>query len=210
MKKTKIKMNKPICLGFSIPDLSKIVMCEFWYDYIKPKYGKKAKVCYMDTDSFIIHNKTKDFYKDIADDVKKRFDTSNYEVDRPLPKGKKVEVGEKNMIEFVVLRPKTYSYLMDDDSEAKKAKGTEKCVIKRMLKFNDYKDCLLNDEIILKSQQRFKSEAHNVYTEEVNKIALSSNDDKKLQTYDRITSYPYGTSAGKACKTEMLSKVNIK
>ena len=114
------------------------------------------------------------------------------------------------MIEFVVLRPKTYSYLMDDDSEAKKAKGTEKCVIKRMLKFNDYKDCLLNDEIILKSQQRFKSEAHNVYTEEVNKIVLSSNDDNKLQTYDRITSYPYGTSAGKACKTEMLSKVNIK
>ena len=62
MKKTKIKMNKPICLGFSIPDLSKIVMCEFWYDYIKPKYGKKAKVCYTDTDSFIIHNKTKDFF----------------------------------------------------------------------------------------------------------------------------------------------------
>ena len=95
MKKTKIKMNKPICLGFSISDFSKIVMCEFWYDYIKPKYGKKAKVCYMDTDSFIIHNKTKDFYKDIADDVKKRFDTSNYEVDRPLPKGKKDELGEK-------------------------------------------------------------------------------------------------------------------
>ena len=99
---------------------------------------------------------------------------------------------------------------MDDDSEAKKSKGTKKCVIKRMLKFNDYKDCLLNDEIISKSQQRFKCEAHNVYTEEVNKIALSSNYDKRFQTNDRITSYPYGTSAGKACKTEMLSKVNIK
>ena len=69
---------------------------------------------------------------------------------------------------------------MDDDSEAKKAKGTKKCVIKRMLKFNDYENCVLNNEIILKSQQRFKSEAHNVCTEDVNKIALSSNDDKRL------------------------------
>ena len=99
---------------------------------------------------------------------------------------------------------------MDDGNSDKKAKGTKKCLIKRVLKFNDYKGCLLNNEIILKSQQRFKSEAHNVYTEEVNKIALSSNGDKRLQTFDRITSYPYGTSAGKVCKTEMLSKVNIK
>ena len=96
---------------------------------------------------------------------------------------------------------------MDDDSEVKRAKRTKKFVIKRMLKFNDYKDCLLNDEIKLTSQQRFKSERHNVYTGEINKIALSSNDDKRLQTYDRITSYPYGTSAGKVYKTELLSKV---
>ena len=82
----------------------------------------------------------------------------------------------------------------------KKQKGTKKCVIKLRLKFNDYKDCLLNNEIILKSQQRFKSEAHNVYTEEVNKIALSSNDDKRLQTYDRVTSYPYGKVLGKYVK----------
>ena len=75
-----------------------------------------------------------------------------------------------------------------------------------MYKFNDYKDCLLNNEIILKSQQRFKSKAHNVYTEKINKIALISNDDKRLQTFDRITSYPYGTGAGKICKTEFLSK----
>ena len=80
---------------------------------------------------------------------------------------------------------------------------------KKLLKFNVYKDCLLdnhNKDLILKSQQRFKSEAHNVYTEEINKISLSGNDDKRLQTYDRITSYPYGTSAGKVCKTELLSK----
>ena len=79
-----------------------------------------------------------------------------------------------------------------------------------MLKFNDYKDCLLNNEIILKSQQRLKSEEHNVYTEELNKIALSSDDDKRLLTFDRIISYPYGTSAGKVCKTEILSKVSLK
>ena len=122
----------------------------------------------------------------------------------------KNELGGKIMTEFAALRPKTYSYLMDDCDSDKKAKGTKKRVIKKILKSKDYKDCLLNNEIILKSQQTFKSEAHNVYTEEVNKSALSSNDDKRLQTYDRSTSYPYGTSAGKVCKTEMLSKVNIK
>ena len=73
--------------------------------------------------------------------------------------------------------------------------------------FNDYKDCLLNNEIVLKSQQRFTSERHDVYTKKINKIALSGNGDKRLQTFDRITSYPYGTSAGKVCKTELLSKV---
>ena len=114
------------------------------------------------------------------------------------------------MTEFVALRPKTYSYLTDDCKEDKKAKGTKKCVIKRRLKFNDYKNSLLNNEIILKSQQRFKSERHDACTKEVNKIALSSNDDKRLQAFDRITAYPYGTSAGKVCKTELLSKVNIK
>ena len=84
----------------------------------------------------------------------------------------KDELGGKIMTEFVALRPKTYSYLTDNCKEDKKAKGTKKCVIKRRLKFSDYKDCLLNNEIILKSQQRFKSERHDVYTEEVNKIAL--------------------------------------
>ena len=162
--------------------------------------------------------KTEDFYEDIANDVEKRFDTSNYEFNRPLPIGKnknviglmKDELGGKIMTEFVALKPKTYSYLTDDYEEDKKAKGTKKCVIKRRVKFSDYKDCLLNNGIILKSQQRFKCEKRDVYTEEVSKIALSSNDDKRLQTFDRVTSYPYGTSAGKVCKTELLSKVNMK
>ena len=120
---------------------------------MKPKYSDNGKLCYTDTDSFTIKIKTKDFYKDIANDVEDRFDTSNYEVYRPLPN-------------------KTYSYLTDDFKEDKKAKGTKKCVVKRMIKFNDYKNCLLNDEVVLKSQQRFKSREHNVHTENINKIAL--------------------------------------
>ena len=104
----------------------------------------------------------------------------------------KDELGGRIITEFVALRPKIYSYLTDDCKEDKKAKGTKKCVIKRMIKFNDYKNCLLNGEVILKSQQRFKSKEHDVYTENVNKIALSTNDDKKLIALDKITSYPYG------------------
>ena len=175
-------------------------MYEFWYDYMKPKYGNNIKLCYMGTDSFIMNIKTEDFYKDIANDVEKRFDTSNYEVDRPLPTGKnknviglmKYELGGRDITEFVTLRPKTGSYLTDDFKEDKKAKGTKKCVIKRMIKFNDYKDCLLKDEVILKSQQRFKSKGHDVYTENINKMALSNNDDKRIVSSDKIMSYPYG------------------
>ena len=85
MKKTKVKMNKPVCLGLSISEISKTLMYEFWYDYIKYDY---IKLCYKDTDSFIMHIKTEDFYKDIASDVEKRFDTSNYEVNRPIPTGR--------------------------------------------------------------------------------------------------------------------------
>ena len=200
MKKTKAKMNKPIYLGLSILEISKILMCEFWYDYIKPKYNDNVKLCYMDKDSFIMNIKTNDFYEDIANDVENRFDTSNYEVNKPLPMGKnkkiiglmKDELGGKIITEFVTLRSKTYSFLTDDGKEDKKAKGTKKCVIKKMIKFNDYKKCLLNDEVILKSQQRFISKKHDVYTENINKIALSNNDDKRIVPLNTISSYPYG------------------
>ena len=193
MKKTKVKMNKLL-------EISKILMYEFWYDYRKLKYNDNVKLCYMDTDSFIMNIKANDFYEDIANDVENRFDTSNYEVNRPLPMGKnkkvivlmKDELGGKIITEFVTLRPKTYSYLTDDGKEDKKAKGTKKCIIKKIIKFNDFKKCLLNDEVILKSQQRFISKKHNVYTENINNIALSNNDDKRIVSSDKITSYPYG------------------
>ena len=167
---------------------------------MKPKYNGNVKLYYTDTDSFIINIKTNNFYEDIASDVENRFDTSNYEVKRPLPMGKnkkviglmKDELGGKIITEFVTLRPKTYSFLTDDGKEDKKAKGTKKCVIKKMINFNDYKKCLLNDEVIFKSQQRFISKKHDVYTENINKIALSSNDDKRIVSSDKITSYSYG------------------
>ena len=109
MKKTQIFNNKPVYLGLSILDLNKTVTYEFWNDYLKPKYGENVKLCYMDTDSFIVHVKTDDFYKGITEDVEKRFDTSNFEIDRPLPQGKneklyglmKDELGRQIMKEFV-------------------------------------------------------------------------------------------------------------
>ena len=121
MNKTKVKMNKPMYLGLSILDISKVLMYEFWYDDMKLKYKNKVKLYYMDTDSLIMNIKTNDFCKDISYDVDKKFDTSNYECNRPLPteKNEKVvglikdELGGKIITEFVTLRPKTYSYLTD-------------------------------------------------------------------------------------------------
>ena len=159
MQKTKVKLHKPIYLDMSILDTSKTLMHEFCYHYIKPKYQEKEKLCYMDTDSFIIHIKTEDFQEDFANDVEKWCNTSNYDENdkTPPPIGKnknvigifKDELGGKMMIEFVRLRAKTYAYLMDDNTEKKKAKGTKKCVIKRRLMFENYIDCLLNNKIIL-------------------------------------------------------------
>ena len=141
-------MNNPVYLGMSISDISKTLMDEFWYDYIQPKYGDRAKLCYTDIDSFIVQIIPEDFYKDIANDVEKWFDTSNYGEKecnsigkKPLPicKNKKEigffkdELGGKITKEFGGLRAETYAYLMNDDSEKKKTKGTRKCVIKRRL-----------------------------------------------------------------------------
>ena len=119
------------------------------------------------------------------------------------------------MTQFCALREKAYSFLIDEFTDADyeknkilniKAKGTKKCIIKRELMFENYKDSLFNDEVIIKSQQRFRSDHHKVYTEEVSKIALSSNDDNRIQTYDKVTTFPYGTNLFKVCESEMLLK----
>ena len=206
-------MAKPLYLGMPILDISKILMHELWYDYINPEYGERATLCHTDTDSTIIYIETNYFFEDISNNVERWFDTPNYNKNnkRPLPisKNKKVpgifkdELGGKLITEVATLRPKAYVSLMDDGSHHKKAKGTKKCVIKQKLMFGNFKDCLFNNKTVYRSQERFKSYYHDVYTEEVNKIALSSNDDKRLQTSRKITTHPYGTNAFKVCEKEM-------
>ena len=150
MIKAQILMYKPVYLGLPIIKLNKVVLYEFRYDYVKSNYGEKAKLCYMHKDSFIVYLKTDDIYKDIVEDVEIRFDTSKYELDRPLSKEKnknvikimKEELGRKIMKEFFGLRAKTYSSLIDGGSEDKKAKGAKKFVIKRKLNFENHKNCL--------------------------------------------------------------------
>ena len=190
------------------------------------------RLCYTDTDSFIIHVKTEDFYKDIANDVNKWFDTSKYKKgdNIPLPIGInedllgkfKDELKGRIMTELVALTAKTYAHLIDgydDDYDKNKiinktAKGTKKCITKREIPFKNYKDSLFNNEVITKSQHRVRSDHHKMYTEEVNKIVLSSNDDKRIQTYDKITTDPYGTNTFMVCENEMryviLKKIILK
>ena len=121
----------------------------------------------------------------------------------------KDELGGKIITQVVALRPKTYVHLTDDGSDHKKAKGTKKCLVKQKVMFKNYKDCLFNNKAVYRSQERFRSYYHVMYTEEVNKIALSSNDDKRLQPFDRVTTYPYGTNVFKVCESEILSKIQV-
>ena len=198
MGKIKVVMNKPVYLSQAILDLSKIVMYEFHYDYMKQKYNSdRLQLCYMDTDSLVYHIKTKDFYADIADDVPVRFDTSGYSGDcanRPLPIGMnrkviglmKDELGGDIMTEFVTLRPKLYFFRKLGD-EDKKCKGIKKCVIKKTLTFEDYKTCLFNPTVVYRSQLMFRSTKHEVHTIEVNKIALNRDDGKRVSKKDGIS-----------------------
>ena len=145
VKKTETLMNKPVYLGLSILELNKIVMYEFWYDYVKPKYSEKAKLCYMDTDSFIVYIKTNDIFIKMLHKIMKLdliLQIMNYQKEKKVIGLMKDELGGKIITKFVELRGKTYSHLIDDSNEDKKAKGTEKCVIKRKLRFENYKNCL--------------------------------------------------------------------
>ena len=176
MGKIKVVMNKLVYLGQAILDLSKIVTYEFHYDYMKRNNNKNLSLCYMDMDSLIYSIETDDFYKDIADDIKDRFDTSGYNPHgycvhrttawshRPLSVGlnKKViglikdELGGEIMTEFVTLRPKMYAY-KTGESQSKKCKGIKKCAVKKMISFEDYNNCLLSGETSYRSQLMFRS-----------------------------------------------------
>ena len=189
MSKTSLLMNKLIYLGMCILDLSKIIMYDFHYNYIKSKYADKAKLLFTDTDSLMYEIETEDFYKDISGDVKDRFDTSDYPENHPsgIPTGenKKVlgmmkdEVAGKIIKEFVGLRSKLYSFVMDDGGETKKCKGIKKQVVERSIRHEHYKTCLTTGKELLRKQNILRSYNHEVYTEEVNKVALSALDDKR-------------------------------
>ena len=202
MKKTKLDFDKPVYLGMCILDLSKTLMYDFHYNYIKKKYGDKAKLLLTDTDSLMYEIQTEDFYKDINKDVKDRFDTSDYPFDHPsgIPSGinKKVlgmfkDEANGNIIdEFVGLRAKLYSYKMFEGKESKKCKGVKKSVVKKNITHEDYKTCLTTGNEQLRKQNIIRSYKHEVYNEEVNKIALSANDDKRYILEDGINTLALG------------------
>ena len=202
MKKTSLTMNKPVYLGMSILDLSKTVMFDFHYNYIKPKYGKQAKLLFTDTDSFLYEIQTEDFYKDISGDVKNRFDTSDYPEGHPsgIPTGvnKKVlgmfkdEAAGKNIKEFVGLRAKLYSYKMEEGKENKRCKGIKKAVVEKSITHEDYKTCLETGKEQLRRQNIIRSYEHTLYTEEINKVALSAADDKRYLLKDSFDTLAWG------------------
>ena len=160
-------------------------MYKFQYDYVKSKYGEKIKLCFIDTGSFFTYIKIDDLYIDIdiAENIKTWFDTSNYELDRPLSKGKnkkvaglrKDESGGKIMIKFVKLRAKTYSYSIGDDSEDKNGKGTKKCVLKRKLKFENSQNCFEETQLDNKINYLGKDKINNSSFKRKNKWFIKNN-----------------------------------
>ena len=218
-------MNKPIIVGQTILDKSKMLVYEFYYEYLKPKYSNKVNLLYMDTDSFILEIKTDDFFEDTRKDLVRWFDTSNYHKDMVLPDeyakvanvNKKVigkmknELGKGHMSKFVALSPKIYAYkqiLVDKTfAEHKKARGTSKRVTKRTLSFDHDKKCLFNNDIVKCIQYRIKSTPYCVDTVQINKIALKDSDNKRLKSFNGITTFPYGTSAFRVCAEELRRKI---
>ncbi|PFX17605.1 hypothetical protein AWC38_SpisGene18061 [Stylophora pistillata] len=203
MRKTLIEFDKPLYLGMSILDISKTLMYDFHYNYIKTKYGDKAKLLFTDTDSLCYEIQTEDFYKDIINDVDRLFDTSNISKDHfsgiPTGVNKKVigkfkdEAGGKIIEEFVGLRAKLYSYKMfDDGDEKKKCKGVKTGVVESTISFDDYKRCLFGGGKQLRKMNTLRSRKHVMYMEEINKVALSADDDKRFILPDRVNTHTLG------------------
>ena len=205
MKRTKLVYDKPIYLGMCILDLSKTLMLEFHYDYIRKMYSDRAKLLLTDTDSLIYEIKTDDFYKDISKDVESKFDTSEFNKDHPsissvgfkVGANKKVigmfkdETSGKQIEEFVGLRSKLYSYKLNE-KDYKKCKGEKKNVVVKSITHEDYKKCLISKIEQVRSMNVIRSNLHEVYTEEINKVALSADDDKRIILEDGIHTFAYG------------------
>ncbi|XP_065682280.1 uncharacterized protein LOC136095509 [Hydra vulgaris] len=188
----------------SMSILSKTLVYEFHYDYIKNKYEDRAKLLYTDTDSLIYEIKTEDFYADIANDIESKFDTSEFNKDHPaVQNGFKVGVNKKvlgmfkdesagkQIAEFIGLRSKLYSYKIDKEDK-KRCKGVKRNVVKNYITHEDYKDCLMNRKEQMRKMNVIRSHLHDVYTEEINKIALSAEDDKRVIQEDGIHTLAYG------------------
>ena len=196
MKKTEVYFNKPVYVGQAILDLSKTLMFDFHYNYIKKKYHNKAELLFTDTDSLMYYIKTKDFYKDISSDIQDKFDTSDYDpnhesgiqtgVNKKVIGMFKDEVAGKQITHFAGLRPKLYSFKVEDGSLTKKCKGISKNVVKNEIEFEDYVSCLLTGERQNKSMKIIRSENHDIYSKEVNKLALSNEDDKRIVLENKI------------------------
>ena len=204
MKREKLYYNKPIYLGMCILDLSKTLMYDFHYNYIKEKYGPRAKLLMTDTDSLIYEIKTDDFYKDIVHDIESRFDTSEFDKNHPaihfgfiIGANKKVigmfkfENGGIQIIEFIGLRSKLYSYKLHE-KEHKRCKGVKRNVVAKKITHEDYKNCLKTKNEQLRTMNVIRSRGHELYTEQINKVALSSNDDKRIILEDGMHTLAYG------------------
>ena len=201
LKRIKLVFNKPVYCGMSILDLSKTMIYDFHYNYIIPKFGKKQKLLFTDTDSLCYEIETEDFFADIAGDVKELFDTSNFDKNHPSGiqgKNKKVsgmmkdEAGGKIIEEFVGLRSKLYSYKMFEGKEEKKCKGIKKVVVKKQISFEDYKECLLSKQPQMRKMNVIRSHQHEIFSETVNKIALAADDDKRIILDDGISTLAFG------------------
>ena len=197
LTKNKLVLNRPIYVGQAILDISKTLMYNFHYSYIKPKYGSNAKLLFTDTDSLCYQIKTADLYVDMQED-RHRFDTGNYPENHPLFSNvnKKVLGKFKDELEsipakeFVGLKPKMYS--LDWGKTGKRvAKGVNRGVIKRELKHTLYKDCLLKKRIMTHNMYRIQSHKHQLSTVKINKISLSPYDDKRYFLNEK-ESYAYG------------------
>jgi len=199
-KKVELVLNRPIYVGFCVLDLSKTLMYDFHYDYIKSKYpGDQSILLFTDTDSLTYKIKTNNIYNDMYRD-KQLFDFSGYDKDSTYfnAENKKVigkmkdELNGKIITEFIGLRAKMYSVLSIDKEEMKKAKGVKKNVVKNNITHEDYKTCLFQEKKFLHSMNSLRSMKHQIFTIKQHKVSLSPYDDKRYLLEDGITSLPYG------------------
>ena len=197
--KETLTLNRPAYVGMCILDLSKTLMYDFHYNYIKSKYGDKAKLLFTDTDSLTYEIEAKDVYQDFWSD-KHKFDNSDYPEDSPYydKTNKKVigkfkdEAAGVPICEFVGLRSKMYSYMKDNQKGGKTAKGIKKNVIKNNIMHDDYKETLFNNKQMYHKMKTIRSDNHELGSYKINKVSLSCFDDKRYIYEDGVTSYAYG------------------